>query len=156
MACRSTRFRSEPNDGADARLLAVICFPHAENVTVRATRRVTHYNQTLTKEPEANDPLLAVVVALIFSLERRPSKDLRSVCKVQPAINQRQISLARVEGDFHPVNVSTKTIDDNKWWLMTQNVRAKRAATVGRQARAGENVPRTARLGLVACRWRSA
>ena len=36
------------------------------------------------------------------------------------------------------------------------NVRAKRAATAGRQARAGENVPRTARPGLVACRWRSA
>jgi hypothetical protein len=36
------------------------------------------------------------------------------------------------------------------------NVRAKRATTEGRQARAGENVPRTARPGLVACRWRSA
>jgi hypothetical protein len=36
------------------------------------------------------------------------------------------------------------------------NVRAKRAPTAGRQARAGENVPRTARPGLVACRWRSA
>ena len=36
------------------------------------------------------------------------------------------------------------------------NVRAKRATAVGRQARAGENVPRTARPGLVACRWRSA
>ena len=36
------------------------------------------------------------------------------------------------------------------------NVRAKRARTAGRQAWAGENVPRTARPGLVACRWRSA
>ena len=36
------------------------------------------------------------------------------------------------------------------------NVRAKRATTAGRQARAGENVPRTARPGLLACRWRSA
>jgi hypothetical protein len=36
------------------------------------------------------------------------------------------------------------------------NVRAKRATTAGRQARAGENVPRTARPGLAACRWRSA
>ena len=38
----------------------------------------------------------------------------------------------------------------------TPNVRAKRATTAGRQARAGENVPRTTRPGLVACRWRSA
>ena len=36
------------------------------------------------------------------------------------------------------------------------NVRAKRATTAGRQARAGENVPRTTGPGLVACRWRSA
>jgi hypothetical protein len=33
------------------------------------------------------------------------------------------------------------------------NVRANRAPTVGRQARAGENVPCTARPGLVARRW---
>ena len=36
------------------------------------------------------------------------------------------------------------------------NVRANREPTAGRQARTGENVPRTARPGLVACRWRSA
>ena len=40
--------------------------------------------------------------------------------------------------------------------VLMPNVRAKRATTAGRQARAGENVPRTARPGLVACRWRSA
>jgi len=33
---------------------------------------------------------------------------------------------------------------------MTPNVRANRTPTVGRQARAGENVPRTASPGLVA------
>jgi len=36
------------------------------------------------------------------------------------------------------------------------NVRVKRATTAGRQARGGENVPRTAGPGLVACRRRSA
>ena len=40
--------------------------------------------------------------------------------------------------------------------VLMPNVRAKRATTGGRQARADENVPRTARPGLVACRWRSA
>ena len=39
--------------------------------------------------------------------------------------------------------------------VVLPNVRAKRAAPAGRQARAGENVPRTARPGLVACRGRS-
>jgi len=40
--------------------------------------------------------------------------------------------------------------------LVRPNVRAKRATTAGRQARGGENVPRTTGPGLVACRWRSA
>ena len=40
--------------------------------------------------------------------------------------------------------------------LVRPNVRAKRATTAGRQARAGENVPCTTGPGLVACRWRSA
>ena len=40
--------------------------------------------------------------------------------------------------------------------FLTPNVRAKLAPTVWRQAQAGENVPRTARLGLVTRRWGSA
>ena len=52
----------------------------------------------------------------------------------------------------------------SRWWRlvrlinrhMTPNVRAKRATTAGRQARAGDNVQRTTGPGLVACRWRSA
>ena len=40
--------------------------------------------------------------------------------------------------------------------ILMPNVRVKQAPTVGRQARAGENVPRTARPGLVARRWGSA
>ena len=39
---------------------------------------------------------------------------------------------------------------------ITPNVRAKRATTAGRQARAGENGRSTTGPGLVACRWRSA
>ncbi len=41
-------------------------------------------------------------------------------------------------------------------WIVRPNVRAKRATTAGRQARPQENVHRTLRPGLVACRWRSA
>ncbi len=42
------------------------------------------------------------------------------------------------------------------WEFVGPNVRAKRATTAGRQARAGETVPRTAGPGLVACRCCSA
>ena len=40
--------------------------------------------------------------------------------------------------------------------LVMHNVRAKRVTMASHQARDGENVPRTARPGLVACRWRPA
>jgi hypothetical protein len=40
--------------------------------------------------------------------------------------------------------------------LVAANVRAKRAPAAGRLAPDGENVPRTASRGQVACRWRSA
>ena len=40
--------------------------------------------------------------------------------------------------------------------FVRSNVRAKRATTAGRQARAMENVHRTRGPGLVACSWRSA
>jgi hypothetical protein len=39
--------------------------------------------------------------------------------------------------------------------FLMPNVRVNRATTAGHQARDGENVPRTAGPGLVACRWRS-
>ena len=39
--------------------------------------------------------------------------------------------------------------------VVKPNVRANREPAAGRQAWAGENVPCTARPGLVACRWRS-
>ena len=69
--------------------------------------------------------------------------------------------------DFVPANhplrpirtwVTRRVYEADAMWrcFLRPNVRAKRATTAGRQARAGENVPRTARPGLVACRWRSA
>ena len=42
------------------------------------------------------------------------------------------------------------------WCIALPNVRAKPDPTAGRQARAGENVQRTAGPGLVARRWGSA
>ena len=50
----------------------------------------------------------------------------------------------------------TKYDDTAARKVLGPNVRAKLAPTVGRQARTGENVPRTASPGLVARRWGSA
>jgi hypothetical protein len=71
---------------------------------------------------------------------RRPCERSRRTCGAAGALNR--LLPKRANGsDGEPA---------------THNVRAKRATAAGRQARAGENVPRTARPGLVACRWRSA
>ena len=66
-------------------------------------------------------------------------------------------------GSVHKLNDSTMTVmcnhtagEETRVVFAKPNVRAKRAATVGRQARAGENVPRTADRALAACRWGSA
>jgi hypothetical protein len=59
-------------------------------------------------------------------------------------------------GAFHPRMVPERGTVGNAGCFLMPNVRAKRATTAGHQARAGENVPRTARPGLVVCRWRSA
>ena len=84
---------------------------------------------------------------------------------VRPAGQQ-----ARDEADVEHLGQQSsgaKTVDDTalgcSWRLkgplcvfVMPNVRAKRATTVGRQARAGENAPCATGPGLVACRWRSA
>jgi hypothetical protein len=40
-------------------LFAVICFPHAEDLAIRATRRVAHHDKSILEQAEADDPLLA-------------------------------------------------------------------------------------------------
>jgi hypothetical protein len=57
---------------------------------------------------------------------------------------------------FHPRRQAHFLLAQRHCIFRMPNVRAKRATTAGRQARAGENVQRTAGPGLVACRWRSA
>jgi hypothetical protein len=42
-----------------------------------------------------------------------------------------------------------------KGHFVRPNVRVEAGPTASRRARAGENVPRTTGLGLVACRWAS-
>ena len=67
------------------------------------------------------------------------------------AVN-RPISRKSIAGSLSVLNAT----GTNGWFMMTPNVRAKRATTAGRQGPDGENVPRTTGRALVACRWRSA
>ena len=80
----------------------------------------------------------------------------------EPEVLDRNLSCGEKASQFNQYDVEQAEADAKGQQRSTDahflrpNVRAKRATTAGRQARAGENVPRTARPGLVACRWRSA
>jgi hypothetical protein len=52
-------------------LLAVIGFPHTENVAIRATRCVPDDNHSISKVAEADDSALTIVSAPILGLEVR-------------------------------------------------------------------------------------
>jgi hypothetical protein len=90
-------------------LLAVIGFPHAENVAVRATRCVADDNHTIPEHPKAEESLLAVVFADVFSLEVRRLKYERRILEVELSFGKCLRSLRRIVGDGHLVSVSTST-----------------------------------------------
>ena len=83
---------------------------------------------------QSEEPLMQFFVDLEL-------RDLRRNCKE--------------EGGFH-WSFEIEGSGGQKSWFVKPNVRAKRAPTAGRQARAADNVHRTCGPGLVACRWRSA
>ena len=83
------------------------------------------------------------------SIRRRLGRIARS------NIERRRINALRY-GESRRLLLEERRQRVNKVVDVTPYVRAKRATTAGRQARAGENVPRTARPGQVACRCRSA
>jgi hypothetical protein len=56
---------------------------------------------------------------------------------------------------FSPRRKALTLLEYRMMVVVLPNVRVNRETTAGRQARAGENVPRTTGPGLVACRWLS-
>ena len=120
MTCAATLDRSEPKDRRDTRLLSVICFPHAEDVAIRATRRVANHHHSVTKHSKADDSLFAVVPTQIFRLERRACEDKGGNLKVKASRLLRFGSLRRVIGDCHVVSVSTSTSQRN-WQCRAAN-----------------------------------
>jgi len=78
----STRARSDFKERRDARFLSFIGLPHAEDVTIRATRGVTHNDNPTRQQAVADDALLAVVPPSVFDLYRDTGKDQRRVCEI--------------------------------------------------------------------------
>ena len=91
---------------------------------------------------------------LIVSLRARfdwlePPKDT-------PERMMREMADAMADRAAHDLTAAVQLLVLELLNAKTPNVRVKPAPTAGRQARTGENVPRTARPGLVARRWGSA
>ena len=73
ITCASTRFKSEPNLRADAVLFAFIGFPHAEDMAIRATRRVPNHHQVAlsnSRKALLQSLLRQGINALAFCLRR--------------------------------------------------------------------------------------
>ena len=156
MTCAATLSRLDPKERGDERLLAVIGFPHAEHVAIRATRGVADDNHTIPEHPKAHDSLFSIVLARVLGLEVRRFKYELRILEVELSFGKCPCPLRGIVGDGHSVSVSTSTAARKDGLCVTPNVRAKRATTAGRQDRAGENVPRTASRARVARRWGSA
>ena len=101
MTCASTRLRSEPEVRRDARFLAVIGFPHAKDVAIRATRRVAHHNDPSVKDTEADDSGFAIAPARILDLESRAGENKCRILKIESAFSKGNCSFPRIEGDCH-------------------------------------------------------
>src|SRR5687768_15341932 len=71
----STRRRSEPKLRRDARFLAVICFPHAKHVAIRATRGVANNDDPATEHAKADDSSLAILPSVVLDFECGPGED---------------------------------------------------------------------------------
>ncbi len=72
--CFATLVRFDPKDRRDALLLSLICLPHTEYVTICTPWGVSHDNHPVRKHPEANEPLLPVVLERGRIYLRRPRK----------------------------------------------------------------------------------
>jgi hypothetical protein len=101
MTCASTRARSEPEEWRDARFLAVIGFPHAEDVAIRATRRVAHHNDPSVKDTKADDSGFAITPARILDLESRAGENKCRILKIESALSKRGFPFPWIEGDCH-------------------------------------------------------
>ena len=109
MTCAATFARSDPKERGDKRLLAVIGFPHAEYMAIRATRGVANDNHSVPEHPKAEDSLFSVVLASVLGLKVRRFKYNLRVFEVELSFGEGPVSFWGVVGDSHVVSVSTST-----------------------------------------------
>jgi hypothetical protein len=100
-------------------LLAVIGFPHAENVTIRATRCVPDDNHSIIKEAEANDSALAIVSTQVLRLEVGTLKDNTGIVEIKATCGKSSFALRWIVCDLHVVSVTTLTAQGKRQWCVS-------------------------------------
>ncbi len=87
MTCASTRARSEPDLRADAVLFAFIGFSHAEDVAIRATRRIPDHYQAALQKTVTNDAYFAIVFAQVFYFKSEAVENIPRIFEIQTSFN---------------------------------------------------------------------
>ncbi len=70
-------------------------------MAIRATRRVTDNNHTVTEHAEADESSFAVVLAHIFDLEVGAVEDMLGILEVQASSRKRCFTLYRIVACCH-------------------------------------------------------
>jgi hypothetical protein len=82
-------------------MLTSIGLSHAEDVAIRATRRVADDDQASFELAVAEHPGFAIVLARVFDLHGHTGEDDRGIFKVQASFLQRTGTLVRIVGNAH-------------------------------------------------------
>jgi hypothetical protein len=93
--------RSEPKERRDARFLAVIGFPHAKDVAIRATRRVTNDNDPSSQHTKTDNSSFAVVPSRVLDFKSRPSEYQFGVFEIETTFGKGGCAFSQVEGECH-------------------------------------------------------
>lgn len=105
--CASTRSRSDFKERRDAGFFAAIGFPHAENVAIRATRRIADDDHSALQPAIANHASFAIVFSQVLDLHGHTRKDVLGVGEIQSPIGLCSSALGLIEEDLHSVIVYT-------------------------------------------------
>lgn len=101
ITCASTRFKSDFKIRPEALFLAVICFPHAEDMSTCAARHIAHNNQATRQVAIADHSDFTIVLSRIFDLNGCAPENQARVFEIESALDQRSQALGRIVGDAH-------------------------------------------------------
>jgi hypothetical protein len=91
-----------------------IASPHRKYVASIATRHIANHDHATLEEADTQDALLAIVMPVVFHLQRKTLEDLRSALEIQATLFQSSSALCCVIGDTHAINVYTLRVICNR------------------------------------------